>query len=235
MKLKMEVILICSLIIVTLFNACSDSVEPEIQNLPYVSLTIGDERQYFFSTDSSTILYTIKQKLARSDGYPVYTYEWYYGKDTVPSVRYYAIKDGFFISTELDTVRDSTYYLPENPFFEQRLAKLYPKDGDFWQNIVGDSAAKYFVAKDIGTQKTPAGVFKNSFSFTLDNFLSVNYSKGIGHISSFILVDSTKLLSCYIKVNGQVFGKKIPSRDPSFNNGLKYYQSELSNLLLGEY
>lgn len=236
MKYTKELTLICSLILMTLFIACSDSVEPEIQNLPYVALTIGDERQFFFTTDSSTILYTTKEKLVRSDGYPVYTYEWYYGKDTIPMVRYYAIKDGFFISTELDTVRDSTYYLPENPFFEQRLAKLYPKDGDFWQNIVGDSSARYFVAKNIGTQKTPAGVFNNSFGFTLDNFLSVNYSKGIGHISSIFLPDSTGILSCYLKVNGKVYGKKIPSRDPFFNYGsLNYNKGELSNLLLGAY
>lgn len=235
MKYTKELTLICSLILMTLFIACSDSVEPEIQNPAYVSLTIGDERQFFFTTDSSTILYTTKEKLVRSDGYPVYTYEWYHGKDTIPMVRYYAIKDGFFISTELDTVRDSTYYLPENPFFEQRLAKLYPKDGDYWQSIVGDSSARYFVAKNIGIQKTPAGVFMNSFSFTLDNLISVNYSKGIGHISSIILSDSTGFLSCYIKVNGKIYGKKIPPRDPFFNNNSNYRRGELSDLLLGAY
>jgi hypothetical protein len=236
MKYTMKLILMYSILLSILFNRCSDSVEPEIQNLPYVSLTVGDERQYFFETDSSTIQYTIKEKLARSDGYPVYSWEWYYGKDTIPVTGYYGIKDGFFISTELDTVQDSSYYLTENPYYEQRLAKLYPKDGDLWQNIVGDSSARYFIARNIGTQVTPAGVFNNTFSFTLDNFLSVNYSKGVGHIASIVLIDSTKLLSCYLKVNGKVYGKKIPPRDPPFNNdSLNYTREKIFNILFGSY
>lgn len=234
MKFTKILTLIYSLLL--LFAACSDSVEPEIISLPYMSLTIGDERQFFFTTDSSTILYIVKEKLQRSDGYGVYTYEWYSGKDTIPSIRYYAIKDGFFIATELDTVRDSTNYVPGNPFREQRLAKLYPEDGETWQNIPGDSTALYFVAKNIGTQKTPAGIFHNSFSFTLDNFLSVNYSKGIGHIASILLADSTAFLSTYLKVNNKIYGTKIPAKDPIYpNTNFKNNYNKLFYHLLGNF
>lgn len=214
MKLTKKLIVLYSILLISVINTCSDSVEPESENLPYVSLTIGDERQLFFTTDSSTISYLVKEKLKRSDGYEVYAAEWYYGKDTIPIVSHYAIKEGYFIATELDTVNDSTHFLPENPYREQRLAKLYPKDGDAWLNIPGDSNAVFFVAKSIGTQQTPAGIFNNSYSYTLDNFLSVNYSKGIGHISSIILQDSTGLLTNYIKVRGKTYGKKIPPKDP---------------------
>lgn len=235
MKYTKKLTLICSLILITLFIGCSNSVEPKIPNLPFVSLTVGDERQFFFTTDSSTILYIVKEKLVRSDGFDVYSYEWYFGKDTIPSLGYYAIKDGFFIATELDTVRDSIYYLPSNPFREQRLAKLYPKDNDIWQSIPGDSTTAFFIAKNIGTQKTPAGVFNNSFSFTLDNFLSVNYSKGIGHISSILLTDSTGILSTYLKVNQRIYGEKIPPKDPVYYKGNFIKDTKkLFNYLLGK-
>jgi len=234
MKNTKKLILIFALILIAICVSCTETVEPEIPNLPYVSLTIGDERQFFFTTDSSTVLYVVKEKLVRSDGFDVYTYEWYYGKDTIPSLSHYAIKDGFFIATELDTVRDSLYYLPGNPFREQRLAKLYPKDGDIWQSIPGDSTSLYFVAKNIGTQITPAGVFNNSFSFTLDNFLSVNYSKGIGHISSILLSDSSGVLSNYLKVKQKIYGTKIPAKDPVYPNAyFKKNRIRLFNYLLG--
>ncbi len=139
-----KLIFILTSILITFCISCSEPNGPKIQNLPFVSLTIGDERQFFLSTDSSTILYAVKDKLLRSDGLTVYSYEWHYGIDTIPFISYYAIKDGFFIATELDTVRDSTIYLPNNPFCEQRLAKLYPKDGDIWQSIAGDSTSPFF-------------------------------------------------------------------------------------------
>jgi len=236
MNYTKKLTLIYSLILISLFTTCSDSVEPEIPNLPYMSLAVGDERQFIFTTDSSTVFYLVKDKLLRSDGLDVYSYEWYYGRDTVPMLGYYSIKDGFFIATALDTVRDSINYIPSNPFREQRLAKLYPKDGDFWQNIVGDSTALYFVAKNIGTQKTPAGIFHNSFSFTLDNFLSVNYSKGIGHIASIVLPDSTAVLSSYLKVNHIVYGNKMPPKDPiSPNINFKNNFKKLFSHLLGNF
>ena len=235
MKYTKKITLTCSAILITLSIDCSNSVEPEILNLPFVSLTIGDERQFLFTTDSSTILYMVTEKLVRSDGFEVFTYEWYYGKDTIPVLGYYAIKDGFFIATELDTVRDSIYYLPNNPFREQRLAKLYPENGDIWRSIPGDSTTPFFIAKNIGTQTTPAGVFNNSFSFTFNNFLSVNYSKGIGHISSILLTDSSGILSTYLKVNQRIYGEKIPPKDPVYSKD--YFikgTKKLLNFLLGK-
>ena len=219
-----------------LFISCSDSVGPNFYNLPFVSLSVGDERQFIFTTDSSTVTYAVKNELFRSDGLKTFVYEWYYGTDTIPRLDYYAIKDGFFISTELDTVKDTLFFLPDNPFGEQRLAKLYPTDGDTWDNIVGDSSSTYFVAKSIGLQKTPAGLFYNCFSFTLDNILSVNYSEGIGHISSILLGDSTGVLSNYIKVNGKIYGNKIPPKDPIFPGTITKRNSKiLFDYLLGKY
>lgn len=225
---------LCSIILTFFLSTCSESVEPEITNPPYISLTIGDERQYFYTTDSSTIFYTVKEKLKRSDGYDIYSFEWYYGTDTTPSLHYYAIKDGFFIATERDTVRDSILHLPNNPFREQRLAKLYPKNDDIWQSIVGDSSSPFFVAKDIGIQITPVGIFNNTFSFTIGEFLSVNYSKGVGHISSIILADSIGFLSSYLKVGNKIYGTKIPSKDPIYPNmNFKDDHKKIFNHLLG--
>lgn len=238
-KIKMnnkKLILIFNILLISISFSCSNSVGPEFLKQPYVSLTVGDERQFIFTTDSSTIYYKITNELFRSDGLKIFSYEWYYGTDTVPFIQYYSIKDSFFISTEKDTVRDSIYYLPQNPFFEQKLAKLYPNDGERWQSIPGDSLSVYFTAKNIGTQKTPAGIFNNCFSFTLDNFLSVNYAEGVGHIASIVLSDSIGIISSYLKVNNKVYGEKLPAKDPIFpRNNLRLQPERFFNYLLGHY
>jgi hypothetical protein len=233
MKYKKEIML-SSFLLFSLFLACTELVGPTFLNPPFVSLTIGDERQFIDKADSSTVLYIVKEKIQRSDGLDVYIFEWYSGTDTNSWKSYYAIKDGFFIATELEIVSDSNYYLPTNPYREQRLAKLYPEDGEIWQSIPGDSTSSYFSAKSIGKQTTPAGTFDNSFSFTLDNLLSVNYSKGIGHISSIVLSDSSGILSTYIKVNGKIYGTKFPKKDPHSRDGsFKNKRKLFFNKLLG--
>jgi hypothetical protein len=234
--MKNKIFFLLSILIGCTLLSCSESTTPNDSSPSYVPLNVGDERQLLFTTDSSTVYYTVKAQLNRSDGLKIFEYNWYYGTDTIPGILYYALKDGYFIATLLDTLRDSTYYLPDNPFREQRLAKLYPKDGDAWLNIPGDSSATYFVAKNIGSQRTPAGLFYNCFSFTLDDIVSINYAKGIGHISSIVLPDSNGFLSTYLKVGGKVYGKKIPPKDPVFpaKSSRKNFNNLLSTLL-GEY
>lgn len=234
--MKNKIFFLLSILITCILLSCSESTDPNDSNPSYVPLYVGDERQFIFTTDSSTVSYIVKAQLKRSDGLKTFAYEWYYGADTIPVYSYYAIKDGFFIATQLDTVRDTINFLPNNPFGEQRLAKLFPKDGDTWQNIVGDSSASYFVAKNIGSQRTSAGLFYNCFSFTLADLISVNYARGIGHISSILLSDSTGILSTYLKVGGKVYGKKIPPKDPVFPlNSTKGKLYNIFNTLLGEH
>lgn len=228
-------ILLLLFFVSSVFTSCSDSVEPIAENLPYMSLKIGDERQIVFANDSSTIFYRVNDSANRSDGMIVFSYAWYYGTDTTPNISYYGIKDGFFIATELDTVKDSSNFIPSNPFREQRLAKLFPSNGDTWQSIVGDSLSGYFIASDIGAHQTFASTFNNCFSYKFCDFLSVIYSKGIGHIASIYLPDSSAYLSSYIKVNNKIYGSKMPPKDPFFPGAAKNKNSkEILSFLLGK-
>ncbi|HQF43847.1 MAG TPA: hypothetical protein PK073_13140 [Ignavibacteriaceae bacterium] len=230
--------IILSVLIFSIYNlliSCSESVEPTKSALSYVPITVGDERQIVFTEDSSTIFYEVTGTVNRSDGMEVYKYSWYYGTDTIRNIEYYGIKDGFFISTKLDTVRDSSYYLPSNPYFEQKLAKLYPNNGDTWQSIPGDSSSLYFIAQDIGTQHTFAGTFNNCYGYRLDNIISANYSKGIGHIASTFPSYSFAYLSSYIKVNNRVYGSKMPAKDPTIvGNQFKKRDLRLLSILFGQ-
>jgi len=198
-----------------LIYSCSDSVEPENTDVPYVSLNINDERQFIYLRDSSTVLYKVKEHAQRSDGLSVYLFEWHRGTDPA-TYNYYAIKDGFFISTQIDTVRDSINYLVENPFREQRLAELFPAEGDTWIKIIGENPPSYFVANYFSHKNTPASDFQNVFGFS-DNSSTAFYAKGIGHIASTLVQDSVEILATFIKVNGKIYGEKIPPRDPIFN------------------
>ena len=128
----------------------------------------------------------------------------------------YAIKEGFFISTQIDTVRDSINFLVENPFREQRLAKLFPAEGDTWIKIIGENPPSYLIANYFLHKNTPAADFQNVFGFS-DNSITVFYAKGIGHIASTLVQDSVQILATFIKVNGKIYGEKIPPRDPIFN------------------
>ncbi len=104
----------------------------------------------------------------------------------------------------------------------------------FGKALLAIALLLFFVAKNIGTQSTPAGIFENSFSFTLDNLISVNYSKGIGHISSIILSDSLAILSSYIKVNKKIYGSKLPAKNPVYPNSY-FNNKKLMNYLIGIY
>ncbi|RPI72978.1 MAG: hypothetical protein EHM47_07050 [Ignavibacteriales bacterium] len=232
---KNILILLILFLIFNLFISCTDPVGPGVPGIPFVSLTVGDERQFMFNTDSSTILYKVKYEVLRSDGLQVFVYEWLYGEDSIPRLDYYALKDGFFIATELDTVRGTISYLPDNPFREQRIAKLYPQEGEVWQSIIGDSTSLFFTAKNIGVQKTPAGLFNNCYGFVLDNALSVNYAKGIGHVSSIFLSDNTGYVSTYIKVKSTTYGTKVPPKSPFIRGKNTDTNSiNLFSLLLGK-
>lgn len=229
-----NILFLCAISMLCLFVSCSDSVSTKTNKQPLVSLAVGDERQFIYTVDSSTIFFVITGQKQRSDGLNTFVCEEYYGKNTTPFVSYYAIKDGYYISTRLDTTYDPRIHMPNNPYCEQRLAKLFPNDGDTWQNWETDSTYSSFTTKSIGSQKTPAGVFNNCFGFTWSNRLNVNYAEGIGHISSTFLEDGTAYVSTYIKVNGKVYGNKFPAKNfPQIDSLAKSNPKKMFKSLLG--
>ncbi|MGK9478020.1 hypothetical protein ACSSV9_14535, partial [Melioribacter sp. OK-6-Me] len=112
---------------------CENSNEPLVIANEYMSLNVGDIRQYCMPYSNNPEIHTVWKiagKTHRSDGTEVFITEWYfYSYDSNSKyVSYYFIRDGFLIYTELE--KTSTYQ--GNPYSEQRLAKISPNDGDVW-------------------------------------------------------------------------------------------------------
>ncbi|MGE5365198.1 MAG: hypothetical protein ACM3SM_13795 [Bacteroidota bacterium] len=203
-----------------LFYGCSKSTEPEEQKSgPYASLAVGDVRQFINLADSSTILYEIIDKTHRQDGQEIFLGRWSYGTDTSKRISYYCLKDGYLMSTELTPVQD-TAKVKVNPFYEQRIAKIFPKDGDEWDNIVGDIYPEKFKASFIGKKITACGEFGNVYCFALDEIIRVYYAENFGIIASEPAgasdVNFLGVSLCYLRVGGIEKGRRLPPKDHSY-------------------
>jgi hypothetical protein len=179
-----------------------------------MSLSVGDIREYYDSTMGTYQTWEIIGKTKRSDSTEVFIGKDSYSMDTTYQgmLSYYAIIGNYFVSTELEKTNNA-----ENPYYEQRLAEINPKDGDRWIDILGvsDSETTYFTAKYVGSYKTSASEFKDVYGFTLSDYFTVYYANNFGHIGS---GNSNFGISInYAKVNGREIGKFIPLNKPSLS------------------
>ena len=193
-------------------------------NNNYMSLHVGDVRQLYTpysSMDTIYMLWKVTGKTFRSDDLEVYKSEWY-TYNLNPQNSYYQynfIRDGYYYGTQLDST--STY--PGNPYFEQKLAEINPKEGDTLLQIVGlydpDSTQKYIYAKYLGSFKTPAGIFNNVFCFvnyesSANHYREVSetfYTKQFGYLGITTVKDSLKnlLVVNYMDINGNKIGNYV--------------------------
>lgn len=215
MSLKRFHHFVFTVLIILSASSCSDAVVNPPDDPPYVSLQTGDERQFVLTTDSSTLLYRITGTTKRSDSTLVFRSEWVYGTDTAVNVSYYFIRDGYFIATDLDTTEQGHSAVPGNPFREQKLAKLYPANGDRWKSINGDTSSIYFTASFTDSTQTFAGRFSNCVCYSAGDILKIYYAKGVGHIASHFNQGEGKYLASYIKTGGKVIGSKFPAKSPA--------------------
>ncbi|VAX21286.1 hypothetical protein MNBD_IGNAVI01-1873 [hydrothermal vent metagenome] len=213
------------ILLLPFFISCDSSTETEAP-IPYMSLHVGDVRQYFSEKDSVYDTWYIVGETHRTDGQKVFigTNEFGSLEDTARYF-YYFIRDGYFYSTEIDTNSEG-WDLPGNPYVEQRLGKTFPKDGDKWIHIDGNKKEQYFTAKYIGSKSTPAKDFKNVYGFQLDSILTVYYAEGFGHIGISFLEKNISILVNYVKVNGKEYGEyipqdQLPKRTSSTNEAMK--------------
>ncbi len=127
-------------------------------------------------------------------------------------VSYYAIIGNYFVSTQLVKSNNS-----ENPYYEQRLAEVRPKDGDRWIDILGvpDSEITYFTAKYVGSYKTSASEFKDVYGFTLSDYFTVYYANNFGHVGTGNTDFGISIN--YAKINGREIGKFIPLTKPNLS------------------
>ena len=189
------------------FISCSSNSTESEESTDYMSLAVGDIREYFDTGIEEYQTWEIKGKIKRSDGLDVFVGEWSSSIDTFTWSSYYAISDNYFISTELEKTNNS-----ENPYHEQRLAKINPKDGDRWVHTLGvaDSEKVYFSAKYIGNHSTLAEEFKDVFVFTLSDVLTIYDAKYYGNVGNSSPLDNTFTISLnYAKISGKEIGNYV--------------------------
>ena len=216
MKLKSTNILFFFIIIL---SGCSKPTEPiQIPQASFTPLNIGDIKQYINVVDSSTLLVQVVDTLKRTDGLKVFQINWITGALS-PRITFYAVRDGYFVNTLLDSVQNST-----NPFNEQRIAKSNPANGDTWQDFAGDSVSSYVTAVFYQSKKTTMGTIPNVFGFlfhnksalTTDSGLTPYYAENIGYIGTDYNNDGQLDLSLtYAKVGDKIYGALWPTKNPT--------------------
>jgi len=197
-------------------SGCKSSTEPNDDSInnEYMSLNIGDIRQFYMPYNSGLTehsVWKVTGKTHRSDGLEVFISEWYilnYSPQN-KTIEYNFIKDGYYYYTKLDSTTD----VPGNPFFEQRLAKIRPNNGDKWLQ----TSASYFDPKypidsvkaaHLDSYSTPAGVFKDVFSFEFTGGGKSYYAKYFGYIGAAFSTDPNDLfIANYVKIKGKEMGK----------------------------
>lgn len=194
------------ILLLSLFISCDSSTETE-NAAPYISLSIGDVRQYYSESDSSYSQLSIIGETRRTDGQKVFISEYIDGSSNRQFYNF--IKDGYMYSTQLDT-NSLDWNLRNNPFVEQRLAKLYPVEGDKWISIDGEDKLSYFRASFDGNKRTSVKIIKNVFSYTLDTMLIEYYAQGYGHMGITSFDGSNPSFVNYLKVNGREYGEYVP-------------------------
>ncbi len=197
-------------LLLVVLSTCDSSTETG-NPIPFMSLHVGDVRQYFIEADSTYTTYSIIGETFRTDGQKVFIgiSKWGNSGDTTSHQAYYFIKDGYYYSTQLDTNSEG-WDLEDNPYVEQRLAKLFPQDGEKWILIDGMKSPQYFTANFEGAKSTPAKDFKNVFGFSLDTLLTTYYAEGYGHIGALFTSSNISVLANYLKIDGKEYGKYVP-------------------------
>ena len=231
---------------------CDKTIIPDIDDSTFAPLNVGDVRQLIDPADSSTNLLSVIGKTERTDGQEVFIQTWKYGTHD-PDTSYYFIFNGYYMSTQLDTVKDSLgNYNKQNPFQEQRLAVEHPNEGEKYIQIVGDSLSMIRMTKYFGTFNSFAGSIDSTFAFIMfenfdtvyiDTFLILCFAKDIGWVGTYYGSFNNLIVSLsYVKIGNEAIGELFPEKDPmEYSNRLKKlkvllsYYSLIGKKKCGEY
>lgn len=216
---------VAAIIISTFLFGCKTSTEPEKPKelIPYISLNVGDIRQYYAETEGVYFQWRVLDTTKRVDGQKVFKLEelMFLPEGYYKAILYYFIKDNFYFATNLDTVSNDPLKrmnkLNGNKFNEQRLAEVYPKNGDYFlrNEVIADSEKVFFKVSIIDSMTINCGKFKNVAQYETINTdtsswkLWIYYAPESGHIGSIIENNNgkQKISATYMKVNGKEIGK----------------------------
>ena len=202
--------------------SCDFSTSPDnvTQDAPFMSLHVGDIREYYDSLDNSYFKWEILNTTNRTDGLEVFTieesFETIYGIFT--NISYYFIRNGNLFRSNLDTANNPALK-NINPFYEQKLAKLYPMEGDHFLITEGvpDSNRLYMHVHFLDSISTPIRTFFDIAEYTQIDSNSTSeqkvfYTKEYGHLGTKIKNNSREgyILLNYLKLDGKEIGTFVP-------------------------
>jgi hypothetical protein len=227
------------IVIFMLLSGCGQNTAPDINDDSYTPLNAGDQTQIVFLPDSITQMLRITGIVERSDRQKVYVMESKLGINDPDTMGYYYIKDGYYMSTELNRIKFDPVLAKINPFNEQRLAKSNPEASDMWYHTVGDTDSLYFIADKIDSLDTYCGTFKDVFAFQLfyknsdSFFMKIYYGKNLGYLATelgFATGPEMVALCSYKKIGNHTYGNPRPEKGPVLDKIKKIRKEYLINL-----
>lgn len=220
----MKTILVLTSIIsaLILFASC-ESLSPteSTEYIPYMQLNIGDIRQYYDEPEGLYLQMKIIDTTRRADGRKVFIFE---QSIILPDgiyrgTSYDFLNNEYFFQTELDTVSANEI----NPFSEQKIAELFPRNGDTFllNDSAPDSDKVFFKVNIIDSLATYCQTFKEVAEYEIEyakinNDISriskIYYSKYFGHVGTIFENKNgfAKVLVTYMKIGGKEIGEYIP-------------------------
>jgi hypothetical protein len=199
-----------------LFVGCDKNIIGPENLVPYMSINVGDIRQYYVAPDNFYIQWEVIDKTFRTDSIETFSVieSYIFSNGIFKATTHYFIRDGYLIKTNIDSSLTSA-----NTFNEERLARIYPSDGEnFLINIGASDTNKLFMnVKIIDSLETNIITFnkiaeyeqiKNNNPTGFKSF----YAQKYGHIGSIINNGNYegKILLNYLKTNQYELGSYVP-------------------------
>ncbi len=218
--------------ILTTLISCTEISEPKFEpkqeQKPYITLQIGDTRQYYSFDDKMFFGNKIIDTIRRKDDLLVYVFENYFytAIGTYYAISYVFIRDGYFWTTELDTVRDPKINTI-NPFNEMKIISVYPKDGEIFLANEGapENKKEYRKITLLETLNTPIKTYYNVeeceiFSPDTSVKMYLYYVQTYGHVATRMVGNGydSQVYATYFKVGNYEFGDYIPFDEKALNN-----------------
>ncbi|MCC7004603.1 hypothetical protein IT397_01660 [Candidatus Nomurabacteria bacterium] len=220
--MKTLYILIFLNIISLSFFSCESLIEPlkTEEPMPYMQLNVGDIRQYYDDPEGFYIQWEIVDTTRRIDGQKVFVSEESILTQSAIffSKNYYFINSEYFIQTELDSLNYPKNY-ENNPFYERKLAKIFPKKSDVF--LINDGSTDFdkafFKIKFIDSLYAYCKTFREVAEYEkIDNdtvrSISTYYTKYFGHIGAVLGNQNgiATIYAIYIKVGDKEVGEFFP-------------------------
>jgi len=212
-----------TLLLIFVINACTKitetNIEPKQEPKPYMTLQIGDLRQYYLTGENTFAELEIVDTVKRSDSLKVYEMK---NSFMLPDGVYYGmsygfIRDGYFWTTSLDTVKQPCINL-ENPFVEEKIINIYPINEEYFLRTGGvfESERTYHKLTVLDSFVTPFITYakiQQCEIIGLDTVRNIRlyYAPNFGHVATLITNSAGPSLAyvTYLKVGEIEIGTQI--------------------------